>query len=47
VTQTLSGLKFLGLVTPEKPRPAVPTLQEAEEAGNISDVDVELRLLGE
>jgi len=34
-------------VTPQKPRPAVPTLQEAEAAGNSSDVDVNQQLLGE
>jgi len=43
---TLSGLEFLGLVTPEKPHPAVPTLQEAEPARNTSDVNVEQRLFG-
>jgi len=31
----------------QKPRPAAPTLQEAEAAGNPSDVDVEQQLLGE
>jgi hypothetical protein len=40
-THTLSGLEILGLVTPQKPRQAAPTLREAEEAGNTSDVDVE------
>ena len=44
---TLSGLEFLGLVTPQKPRPAASTLQVAEPAGNTSDVDVEQQLLGE
>jgi len=34
-------------VTPQKPRPAAHTLQEAEAAGNPSDVDVEQQLLGE
>jgi len=34
-------------VTPQKPRPAAPTLREAEAAGNTSDVDVEQQLLGE
>jgi hypothetical protein len=34
-------------VTPQRPRPAVPTLREAEAAGNISDVNVEQQLLGE
>jgi len=32
---------------PQKPRPAAPTLREAEAAGNISDVDVEQQLLSE
>jgi hypothetical protein len=47
VTHTLSGLEFLGLVTPQKPRPAAPTLRESEEARNTSDVDVDQQLLGE
>jgi len=34
-------------VTPQKPRPAAPTLREAEAAGNTSDVDVEQQLLGD
>ena len=34
-------------MTPQKPRPAAPTLREAEAAGNTSDVDVEQQLLGE
>ena len=46
-THTLSGLEFLGLVTPQKPRPVAPTLQEAEAAGNTSDVDVKQQLLGQ
>ena len=46
-THPLSGLEHLGLVTPQKPRPAVPTQREAEAAGNTSDVDVEQQLLGE
>jgi hypothetical protein len=40
-THTLSGLWFLGLVTPQKHRPVAPTLGEAEAARNTSDVDVE------
>jgi hypothetical protein len=32
----------MGLVTPQKPRPVVTTLREAEAAGNTSDVDVDL-----
>jgi len=34
-------------VTPQKRRPAAPTLREAEAAGNTSDVDLEQQLLGE
>jgi len=41
-THPLRGLEHLGLVTPQKPRPAVPTLREAEVAGNTSDVDVDV-----
>jgi len=33
-------------VRPQKPRPAAPTLREAEAAGNISDVDVVQQLRG-
>ena len=33
-------------VTPQKPRPAVPTLREAGAAGNTFDVDAEQQLLG-
>jgi len=40
-THTLSWLEFLGLVTPQKPDPAAPTLREAEAAKNTSDVDVD------
>ena len=47
VTYAPSGLEFLGLGMPQKPRPAAPTLGEAEEAGNISDVDMEQQPLGE
>jgi hypothetical protein len=45
-THTLNGLEFLGLVRPQKLRPAAPTPGEAEAAGNISDIDVEQQLLG-
>jgi hypothetical protein len=38
-------MEHLGFVTPQKPRPAVPTLSEAEAAGNTSDVDVNQQLL--
>jgi len=44
-THSLSGLEHLGLVTLQKPRPAVPTQREAEAAGNTSDVDVDQQLL--
>ena len=44
-THPLSGLENLGLVMPQRPRPAVPTLREAEAAGNTSDVDVDQHLL--
>jgi hypothetical protein len=40
-THSLSGLEFLGLVMPQKPHPAAPTLREAEAAGNTSDVELE------
>ena len=46
-THPVVGLEFLGLVTPQKPRPAVRTLREAEVAGNTSVVDVDQQLLGE
>ena len=46
-THPLSVLQYLGLMTPQKPRPAVPTLREAQAAGNTSDVDVDQQLLGE
>jgi len=45
-THTLRGLEFLGLVIPQKPPPAAPTLREAEAAGNTSDVCVQQQLLG-
>jgi len=46
-TYPLSGLEHLGLVTSHTPRQAVPTLWEGEPAGNTSDVDADLQLLGE
>jgi len=46
-TQPIGVQEHLEHVTPRKPRPAVPTLREAEAAGNTSDVDVDLLLLGE
>jgi hypothetical protein len=45
-THTLCGLEFLGFVTPQKPRPVVPTLREAEAARKTLDVNVEQQLLG-
>jgi len=44
-THLLSGLQHLGLLTTQKPRPAVPTLREPEAAGNTSAVDVDQQLL--
>jgi len=44
-THPLSWLEHLGHVTPQKPRPAVPTLRDAEAARNTSDVDVDQQLL--
>jgi hypothetical protein len=44
-THPLSGLEHLGLVKPQKPRPALPAQREAEAAGNTSDVDVDQQLL--
>jgi len=41
-THPLSGLDHFGVVTPQKPRPAVPTLREAEAAGNTLHVDVDV-----
>jgi len=46
-THPLSGLEDLGLVMPQKPRPAMPSLREAGASGNTSDVDVDQQLLGE
>jgi hypothetical protein len=46
-TFPLSGLDHLGSVTPQRPRPAVPGLQEADAAGKTSDVNVFQQLLGE
>jgi len=40
----LSGLDHFGLVTPQIPRPAVPTLRKPEAAGNTSDVDVDQQM---
>ena len=40
VTHPHSALEFVGLVTPQKPRPVAPTLREVELAGNTSDLDV-------
>jgi hypothetical protein len=38
---------LLGLVTPQKPRTAAPTLPDAEAPGNTADIDLEQQLLGE
>jgi len=46
-THPLSGLEHLGLVTLQNPRPAVPTLREAEGARNTSDVHVDQQMLSE
>ena len=47
MTHPLSGLVFQRLVTPEYPRPAAPTLQEAEAARNSWDVGVVQQLPGQ
>jgi len=44
-THPLSRPEHLGLVTPETPCPAVPTLRGAEAARDTSDVDVDQQLL--
>jgi len=44
-THPLNGLEHFGLVTPQKPRPAVPTQREAEAPGNTSEVNVDQQLL--
>jgi len=41
-THPFTELEHMGIVTRQKPRPAVPTLREAEEAGNTSHVDVDV-----
>jgi len=40
-------MEFLGLVTVLKPPLVVPTLREAQPAGNTSDLDVNQPLLSE
>jgi hypothetical protein len=45
-TYPLSGLEDLGLVTPQKPRPAVQSQREAEADRNTLDGDVDQQLLG-
>jgi len=45
-THPLTGLEDLGLVTPQKRRPAVRSQREAEAAGNTTDLDVDQQLLG-
>jgi hypothetical protein len=44
-THPLSGLEELRPLTPQKPRPAVPTLRGAEAARTTADVDVNQQLL--
>jgi hypothetical protein len=44
-THPISGLEYLGRLTPQTPRPAVPTQREAEAAGNTLDMDVDQQLL--
>jgi len=44
-TDPLRGHEHLGLVTLQKPRLTVPTLWEAEAAGNTSEVDVDQQQL--
>jgi hypothetical protein len=44
-THPLSGMEYLGLMTRQKPRSAVPTQRESEAAGNTSDVDVHQQLM--
>jgi len=46
-THPLSGLDYLGLVTLQKPPPAVWTLRETEAAINSWDVAMDQQLLGE
>jgi hypothetical protein len=41
-THPLRGQEHLGLGTPQKSRPAVPTLREAEPGENTSDVEVDV-----
>ena len=43
-TYPLSGLEHLGRVMPQKTRPVVSTLREADAAGNTSDMDVDIDL---
>jgi len=45
-THPLGWQEDLGCVTPQIPRPVVPSLREAEATGNCSDVDVDQQLLG-
>jgi len=46
-THPLGGPEFQGLVTPQTPRPAAPTLRDAEAAGNSSVVDVDHQLFSD
>jgi len=43
-THPLSGMEYLGLVTPQKSHPAEPTQPEVEVVRNTSDVDVHFGL---
>ena len=43
-THPLCCLEYSGLVTLQRPRPALPTLQEVEAARNTSDMDVDQQL---
>ena len=46
-THPVCGMEHVGLVTPQKPCPPVPTQREAEAARNTSDMDVDQQLLNE
>jgi len=46
-THPPSGQGHMGLVRPHKPRPAVPTLRDAEVTRKSLDVDMDQQLLGE
>jgi hypothetical protein len=46
-TPPLSWMEHIGRVTPQKPRPAVPALREAEAAIDPSNVDMDQQMLSE